>query len=218
MSRLPELDPKKFSPEQKKVHEAILKGPRGKVVGPLKVWLNNPGLAEHAQALGAYARFNSSLPPRLSELAICVTGAFWKANFEWYAHAPLAIKAGIDPAAIEAIRTGGTPKLTKSDEPNGFVSAFIHSAKFDGAGPYAMRSVVPWYGPRRQTPVHAARASAIAAARTWRRRGTTVSFRGAPRDSRPARGSGRAQLDRPLSRSARAARRATSRGISAAPA
>ena len=69
------------------------------MVGPLKVWLNNPGLAEHAQALGAYARFNSSLPPRLSELAICVTGAFWKANFEWFAHAPMAIKAGIDPAA-----------------------------------------------------------------------------------------------------------------------
>ena len=46
MARLPELDPEKFSAEQKKVHEAILKGPRGKVVGPLKVWLNNPGLAE----------------------------------------------------------------------------------------------------------------------------------------------------------------------------
>jgi len=116
MPRLPELDPAKFSPEQKKVHDAILAGPRGKVVGPLKVWLNNPGLAEHAQALGAYARFNSSLPPRLSELAICITGAFWKANYEWFAHAPLAIKAGIDPAAIEAIRTGATPKLTKSDE------------------------------------------------------------------------------------------------------
>ena len=116
MPRLPELDPAKFSAEQKKVHDAILAGPRGKVVGPLKVWLNNPGLAEHAQALGAYARFNSSLPPRLSELAICVTGAFWKANFEWYAHAPMAINAGIDPAAVEAIRTGATPKLTKSDE------------------------------------------------------------------------------------------------------
>ena len=116
MSRLPELDPEKFSPEQKKVHEAILAGPRGRVVGPLKVWLKNPGLAEHAQALGAYCRFNSSLPPRLSELAICVTGSHWKANYEWFAHAPLAIKAGIDPAAIEAIRTGATPKFTKSDE------------------------------------------------------------------------------------------------------
>ena len=116
MARMPELDPAKFSPEQKKVHDAILSGPRGKVVGPLKVWLNNPGLAEHAQALGAYARFNSSLPPRLSELAICITGAFWKANYEWFAHAPMAIKAGIDPAAIEAIRAGSAPKLTKSDE------------------------------------------------------------------------------------------------------
>jgi len=116
MSRLPDLDPEKFSPEQKKVHEAVLAGPRGRVVGPIKVWLANAGLAEHAQALGAYCRFNSSLPPRLSELAICTTGAFWKANYEWFAHAPLAIKAGIDAAAIEAIRVGGTPKFTKSDE------------------------------------------------------------------------------------------------------
>ena len=116
MSRLPDLDPAKFSPEQKKVHEAVLAGPRGRVVGPIKVWLANAGLAEHAQALGAYCRFNSSLPPRLSELAICTTGAFWKANYEWFAHAPLAIKAGIDPAAIEAIRIGGTPKFTKADE------------------------------------------------------------------------------------------------------
>src|ERR1043165_524419 len=116
MARLPELDPEKFSPEQKKVHEAILKGPRGRVVGPLKVWLKNPGLAEHAQALGAYCRFGSSLEPRLSELAICITGSFWKANYEWFAHAPLAIKAGIDPAAIEAIKTGKKPSFTKADE------------------------------------------------------------------------------------------------------
>jgi len=116
MSRLPDLDPEKFSPEQKKVHAAVLAGPRGRVVGPIKVWLANAGLAEHAQALGAYCRFNSSLPPRLSELAICTTGAFWKANYEWFAHAPLAIKAGIDPAAIEAIRTNGMPKFEKADE------------------------------------------------------------------------------------------------------
>jgi 4-carboxymuconolactone decarboxylase len=116
MSRLPDLDPEKFSPEQRKVHEAVLAGPRGKVVGPIKVWLKNAGLAEHAQALGAYCRFNSSLPPRLSELAIIVTGAFWKANYEWFAHAPLAIKAGIDPAAVEAIRRNATPTFTRADE------------------------------------------------------------------------------------------------------
>jgi len=116
MSRLPDLDPATYTPEQKKVHDAVVSGPRGRIVGPIKVWLKNPGLAEHAQALGAYCRFGSSLPPRLSELVICTTGAFWKANYEWFAHAPLAIKAGIDPAAIEAIRTGATPKLAKADE------------------------------------------------------------------------------------------------------
>ena len=116
MSRLPDLDPAKFSTEQKQVHDAVLAGPRGKVVGPIKVWLKNPGLAEHAQALGAYCRFNSSLPPRLSELAILVTGSFWKANYEWYAHAPIAMKAGIEPAAVEAIRTGATPTFTRSDD------------------------------------------------------------------------------------------------------
>jgi len=116
MSRMPEIDYAKLSPEQKKVHDAVVAGPRGKIVGPIKVWLKNPGLAEHAQALGAYARYGTSLEPRLSELAICTTGAFWKANYEWFAHAPLAQKAGIDPAALEAIRIGGKPAFTKADE------------------------------------------------------------------------------------------------------
>jgi 4-carboxymuconolactone decarboxylase len=135
MSRLPELDPEKFSPEQKKVHEAVLAGPRGRVVGPIKVWLKNAGLAEHAQALGAYCRFNSSLPPRLSELAICTTGAFWKANYEWFAHAPLAMKAGIDGAALEAIRTGGKPKFDKSDEQliYDFVSELVTTKRVSNA-------------------------------------------------------------------------------------
>ncbi len=135
MSRLPNLDPAKMSPEQKKVHDAVIAGPRGKIVGPIKVWLANPGLAEHAQALGAYCRYNTSLPPRLSELAICITGAFWKANYEWFAHAPLAMKAGIDSAALEAIRTGGKPKFDKSDEQliYDFVSELVTAKRVSNA-------------------------------------------------------------------------------------
>ena len=135
MSRLPDLNPEKFTPEQKKVHDAVVAGPRGRVVGPIKVWLVNAGLAEHAQALGAYCRFGSSLPPRLSELAICITGSFWKANYEWFAHAPLAIKAGIDPAAIEAIRTGAKPTFTKADEQAiyDFVSEMVTTKRVSNA-------------------------------------------------------------------------------------
>jgi hypothetical protein len=106
MARLPDLIPETLSPEQKKVYDAILAGPRGVVQGPLRVWLNSPELASRAQELGAFCRYHSSLPKRLSELAILITGAHWKAGFEWYVHAPEGLKAGLDPAIVEDIRTG----------------------------------------------------------------------------------------------------------------
>jgi 4-carboxymuconolactone decarboxylase len=116
MSRVPHLDPDRLAPEQRKVYDAIVAGPRGRVVGPLLVWLSSPGLADRAQALGAFCRFGTSLLPRLSELAILVTGAHWQAAFEWHEHAPIALKAGLDASTIEAIRVGRPPNLTKSDE------------------------------------------------------------------------------------------------------
>jgi 4-carboxymuconolactone decarboxylase len=104
MARIPDLVVEKLNAEQRQVYDAILSGPRGIVEGPLRVWVTSPGLANHAQALGAFCRYNTSLPPRLSELAILVTGSYWRAGFEWAVHAPIAIKAGIAPAIAEAIR------------------------------------------------------------------------------------------------------------------
>ena len=116
MSRLPDLPLEKLSPAQRKVHDAIAAGPRGHVRGPIKAWLHSAPLAERAQELGAFCRYHTSLPKRLSELAILVTGAHWKAGFEWYVHAPAGIAAGLDPAAVEAIRAGQKPALAKADE------------------------------------------------------------------------------------------------------
>lgn len=116
MPRLPDLAYGSLSPEQRKVHDVIVAGPRGAVQGPLKVWLHSPQLADRAQALGAFCRFGTSLPSRLSELAILTTGAFWKAGFEWHVHAPIGIEAGLDRKALEAIRTDKTPVFTRADE------------------------------------------------------------------------------------------------------
>lgn len=116
MPRLPELSPDQMSPEQRRVHDAVLAGPRGKMVGPIQVWLTSPELAEKAQELGAFCRYGTSLPDRLSELAILITGAHWKAGYEWFVHAPIGLKAGLDPAAVEAIRNGEEPKFSKADE------------------------------------------------------------------------------------------------------
>jgi 4-carboxymuconolactone decarboxylase len=113
---MPELDVAKLSSEQRRVYDAIVAGPRGKVEGPLKVWLRSPELADRAQALGAFCRFNTSLAPRLSELAIILTAAYWKAGFEWAVHAPAALSAGLDPDVVEAIRVGRKPVLTRTDE------------------------------------------------------------------------------------------------------
>lgn len=116
MARLPDIDPATLSPEGRAVYDAIASGPRGVVQGPLRVWLNSPGLADKAQALGAFCRYGTSLPTRLSELAILVTGAHWRSGFEWHVHAPIGIAAGLDPVAVEAIRVGGAPRFAAEDE------------------------------------------------------------------------------------------------------
>ena len=114
--RLPALTAATMSPEQQRAFDAIQASPRGVVQGPLLAWLQSPALADRAQALGAFCRYHTSLPPRLSELAIITTGAYWKAGFEWHVHAPIALAAGLDASAVEALRTGGTPQFAKDDE------------------------------------------------------------------------------------------------------
>jgi 4-carboxymuconolactone decarboxylase len=116
MPRLAPLDLEALTPAQKEVADAIRGGPRGGLRGPFEAWLRSPGLADVAQKLGAYCRFGSSLPGDINELAILLTGKQWKSQFEFWAHARLALQAGLDPAIIEAIRTGAEPPFTREIE------------------------------------------------------------------------------------------------------
>jgi 4-carboxymuconolactone decarboxylase len=86
------------------------------VRGPLAVWLHRPELAATAQALGRYCRYETTLPPRLSELAILVLGRTWSAEYEWWAHKPIAIKAGLAEAVADAIRDRRPPPFEREDE------------------------------------------------------------------------------------------------------
>lgn len=138
MPRLPDIDLVALSPEQRRIHDAILAGPRGVVEGPLRVWLTSPGLADTAQQLGAFCRYGTSLPPRLSELAILVTGAFWRAGFEWAVHAPIALKAGVASDIAEAIRTGAEPTFAAEDEAAVYrFSVELHRSHVVSASTYA---------------------------------------------------------------------------------
>ena len=117
--RLKDIDDEQMSPVQRSLRDAIYAGPRGirkKLTGPFQIWLNAPELGHLAQALGAHVRYKTSLSPRLSETAILATGAVWKAQYEWFAHAPMAEKAGVIPKNIKDIQAGRPPKKAAKDE------------------------------------------------------------------------------------------------------
>ena len=116
MTRIKDWTVENLTEEQKEIHDTIVSGPRGHVVGPLRIWLNNPGLARSAQTVGEYARYGTSLSKGLSELAIITTGRVWSSTFEWEHHAPLAIEGGIDPENVNIISMGQRPNFTKVEE------------------------------------------------------------------------------------------------------
>ena len=107
----PELDS-----AQRTMVENILAGPRDVVRGPFNVLLRSPEMGDLAQELGAYARFGSSLPPTLREMAIIMTARYWSAQYEWYAHKNAALAAGLDPAIIDAIAANRRPQQMQTDE------------------------------------------------------------------------------------------------------
>jgi 4-carboxymuconolactone decarboxylase len=111
VARLAPLDLEQLSPEQRTVADAIISGPRGGLRGPFEAWLRSPELAGRAQKLGEYCRFGTSLPRDLSEFAILLTGKHWKAQFEFWAHARLALEAGLPDDIIEAIATNAIPSF-----------------------------------------------------------------------------------------------------------
>lgn len=104
-----QFDPKQLNEEQTKVYQTILYGPRGEVVGPLKVWLKSPSLAMKAQDLGKFARYETSLTSVFSELAILITARIWSSGFEWSHHAPLAAAAGLEQHILDAISHAKIP-------------------------------------------------------------------------------------------------------------
>jgi 4-carboxymuconolactone decarboxylase len=116
MARYREITLAEMTPAQRRVHDLIVAGRRGRFGGPFQLLIRAPEICEPAAKLGEHLRWGTSLPDRLSELAIITTARFWRAQYEWYAHAPLAEKAGVPPAAIEAIRRGETPSFKQTDE------------------------------------------------------------------------------------------------------
>lgn len=116
MLRIPVLAEKDMDEAQRRVYDKIVSGVR-KVppAGPLVAAMHNAALAEAWSRMGEVLRFNSSLPERLREFTILVTGRYWDSQFEWYAHEPIGVKMGLSSRTIEALRRD-TGKFDDPDE------------------------------------------------------------------------------------------------------
>jgi 4-carboxymuconolactone decarboxylase len=88
----------------------------GGLIGPFNAFVHAPGVGRHLSALGGRLRFKTSIPRRLSELAIITVGAAWKAEFEWWVHARMAREHGVSDVVLDAIGRGDDPPFDADDE------------------------------------------------------------------------------------------------------
>ena len=112
--RMPPIPRERMTDAQRAAADELIAGPRKAVKGPFVPLLRSPELMARLQKVGEYLRFQSALPPRLSEFATLLVASRWTQQFEWAVHVPLAIAAGTAPATIDALCEGRRP-TTMSD-------------------------------------------------------------------------------------------------------
>jgi 4-carboxymuconolactone decarboxylase len=110
ISRIPLVKHEQLSPAGRDIYQSIL-NTRGNLDGPFLAWLHSPGLAAPAEKLGAFCRYDTSLAEVESELLILLVAAHFHCAGEWQIHVPIASKAGLDMASIDAIQAGMAPAL-----------------------------------------------------------------------------------------------------------
>jgi 4-carboxymuconolactone decarboxylase len=114
--RMPEIPADKLTEAQKKAAEQFMKERQRPIFGPFVALERSPEVMLRAEAMGEYLRFHNVIPQKLMELAIIITARQWTQQYEWNAHDPLAIKAGLSADIVKAIADGRHPQGMSSDE------------------------------------------------------------------------------------------------------
>ena len=115
--RMPPIAEDQMTQAQREAVEEFLRaGDATRLGGPFVPLLRSPEMLSRARNVGDHARFNTVLPPRLSEMVILMTARHWTQNYEWAAHAPIAEREGLAPGVIAAIADGRRPASMADDE------------------------------------------------------------------------------------------------------
>jgi 4-carboxymuconolactone decarboxylase len=115
-NRLPTIPPDKYDETQKKAAADFLAARKVPVFGPFEPLMYSPEVMSVAREMGDYLRYKSAIGTTLSELVILVTARDWGQDYEWHVHAPIALKQGIKPEIVDAIREGRRPAGMSDDE------------------------------------------------------------------------------------------------------
>jgi 4-carboxymuconolactone decarboxylase len=107
--RFPQLTMDRLDDRQRPLGEQIMKVSAVGLGGPYNSLLRSPVLGQKMFDLLYYLRWQTSLPLKLNEFAILIIGRQWRSQIEWFAHAPLAIKAGLSPAIVAELKTNKRP-------------------------------------------------------------------------------------------------------------
>lgn len=114
--RFPTLTLDQLNVYQKPLGEQITKVSSVGLGGPYSPLVRSPVLGQRMFDLLYYLRWNSSVPLRLNEFAILIIGRQWRSQVEWFAHAPLAIKAGLSQDIVADLKAQKRPANMKPDE------------------------------------------------------------------------------------------------------
>jgi 4-carboxymuconolactone decarboxylase len=114
--RFPQLTMDQLDAAQKSVGEEIVKVSSVGLAGPYNPMIRSPVLAQRLLDLFHYLRWETSVPMRLNEFAILIIGRQWRSQVEWYAHAPIAAKAGLSAEIIAELKAGKRPSNMADDE------------------------------------------------------------------------------------------------------
>ena len=114
--RFPQLTMENVPPQSRALAEEIVKISSVGLAGPYNVMLRSPVFADRMKRLLDYLRFETSLPKRLNEFAIIIQGRLWTSQVEWYAHYPLALKAGLPQSVADDLKANIRPRGMQPDE------------------------------------------------------------------------------------------------------
>jgi 4-carboxymuconolactone decarboxylase len=114
--RFPQLTLDQLNESQKSLGEQVMKVSSVGLAGPYNPMMRSPVLGQRLFDLYHYLRWETSVPAKLNEFAIIIIGRQWRSQVEWYAHAPLAQKAGLSPEIIAELKANKRPSNMAEDE------------------------------------------------------------------------------------------------------